>query len=130
MRKYKNIWEQNIPKQCAAVKMKRLESIDPPHHCVPFTLKLTCQGHSPARLCTPPTTRRNRVNTWRCLFPSIVLLPHVKESVEKEIKRYYPNTLSFSVSNKILEESNFALVKLIYFSGDLYLRFFFNLAGI
>ena len=48
-------------KQWAADTTQWGETSEPPHHCVPFNRRATCQGQAPSSLWLPPTIRRERV---------------------------------------------------------------------
>ena len=66
--------------------------MDPPHHWVPFTLKLTCHGHSPSLLFEPPTMRLKRGKTLgeNLCFEEIDFVPQVNLSIIEMKVSYLP----------------------------------------
>lgn len=47
----------NLSKQCAALTIQRWLMMEAPQTWCPRSLRLTCQGNSPSRASSPPTTR-------------------------------------------------------------------------
>lgn len=56
-------------KQCEAETTHSGEISDPPHICVLFRSRATCQGHAPGELTWPPTIRLASTSLWRNRTP-------------------------------------------------------------